>query len=81
MKGVKPIKIFTNLQDVYDCYGEENIIPITNIAQIIFYASKYRCQPKWVDESEKNKGHIVCYYHKGETKIPYETWMKNKPVK
>ena len=72
------IKIFSSLQEVYDCYGEENIIPITNLAQIIYYTSKFRVQPKWVDESDRNKGHIVCYFHKGETVKPYEAWMKNK---
>ena len=72
------IKIFSNLQEVYECYGKDNIIPITNLAQIIFYTSKFQVQPKWVTESERNKGHIVCYFHKGETIKPYEAWMKNK---
>lgn len=72
------IKIFSDLQDVYDCYGEENIIPITNLRQIIFYTSRFKVQPKWVDQSDRNEGHIVCYFHKGETIKPYEEWMKNK---
>lgn len=78
MKGVKPIKIFSSLQEVFDCYGEENIIPITNLAQIIFYTSKWKVQPKYTCESDRNPGHIVCYFHKGETKKPYEEWMKNR---
>lgn len=66
---------------MYECYGEENIIPITNIAQIIYYTSKYKIQPKWIEESIKNKGHIVCYFHKGETSKPYEEWMNNRKHK
>lgn len=66
---------------MYDCYGEDNIIPITCLAQVIFYASKFKVQPKFIYESVKNKGHVVFYYHKGETKLPYEDWMKNKENK
>lgn len=75
------IKIFENLQEVYECYDKENIIAVTNIAQIIFYTSKYKLQPKWIDESLENKGRIVCYFHKGETKKAYFEWTKNRPIK
>lgn len=75
------IKIFSELQEVYDCYGEENIVPITNLAQIIYYTSKWRVQPKYVCESDRNQGRIVCYFHKGETKKPYEEWMNNRKEK
>jgi hypothetical protein len=75
------IKIFENLKEVFECYGEENIIPVTNIAQIIFYTSKYKLQPKWIDESSENKGRIVCYFHKGETKKAYGEWFRNRPIK
>lgn len=81
LKEVRYIKIFNSLQDVYDCYGEENIIPITNLKQIIFYTSVFHIQPKWTEESTKNKGKLVCYFHKGETCKPYEEWMKQKPSK
>lgn len=71
--------VFSTLEEVYDCYGEENIVPVTNIKQIIFYTSKFNVQPKWVTESNKNEGHIVCYFHKGETAKPYRMWMENRP--
>lgn len=72
------MQIFKSLEDVYDCYGKSNIVPITNIKQIIFYTSKYRIQPKWITQSDRNEGHLVCYFHKGETKDAYEVWMKNR---
>lgn len=75
------IKIFESIDDVYECYGRENIIPITNIAQIIFYTARYKLQPKWIDESSENKGKIVCYFHKGETHKAFIEWTKNKPQK
>ena len=72
------IKIFSSLQEVYDCYGEENIIPITNLKQIIFYTSKFSVQPKWIDKSKYNEDRIVCYFHKGETIKAYSEWMTRK---
>ena len=80
-RGIVINKIFSSLNEVYECYGENNIIPVTNLQQIIFYTSKFNIQPKWITESERNQGHIVCYFHKGETKKPYELWIKNRPQK
>lgn len=50
---IKINKIFNSLDEVYECYGKENIVPITQLPQIIFYTSKWRVQPKWIEESEK----------------------------
>nr|DAE86316.1 MAG TPA: translation initiation factor-like protein [Caudoviricetes sp.]DAQ99762.1 MAG TPA: translation initiation factor-like protein [Caudoviricetes sp.]DAX13862.1 MAG TPA: translation initiation factor-like protein [Bacteriophage sp.] len=78
---IKINKIFNSLDEVYECYGRENIIPITQLPQIIFYTSKWHVQPKWTEESERNPGHLCCFFHKGETKKCYEEWMKNRPNK
>lgn len=76
---IKINKIFNSLDEVYECYGKENIIPITQLPQIIFYTSKWHIQPKWIQESDKNAGHLCCFFHKGETKKCYEEWTKNRP--
>ena len=76
---IKINKIFNSLDEVYECYGKENIVPITQLPQIIFYTSKWRVQPKRIEESEKNHGHLCCFFHKGETKKCYEEWMRNRP--
>lgn len=75
------IKLFTSFEEVHECYGKENLVPITNLQQIIFYVTAFGLQPKWVDESERNKGHIVCYYDKRESNIAFRKWMENKPNK
>ncbi|MBT9778849.1 hypothetical protein GPL15_20425 [Clostridium sp. MCC353] len=72
------MNIFKNLEEVYECYGEHNIIPVTALKQIIFYTS-HKIQPKWICESANNEGHICCYFHKGETKKLYSEWLKRRP--
>lgn len=74
-------KIFNSLEDVYECYGEENIVPITQLPQIIYYTSKWHIQPKWTQESDKHPGHLCCFFHKGETKKCYNAWMNNRQTK
>lgn len=74
------IKIFNSIEEVYECYGKDNIVPITNLRQVIFYTSKkYSVQPKWIEESTKTEGHMCFYFHKGETAKCYTAWMENRP--
>lgn len=70
------------LQDVYDCYGKENLICLDLLRQIIFYTSR-GVQPVFVCESEKasRKGQLVCWFLKQETKWVYQKWLENRPVK
>lgn len=72
------MKLCFNLQEVIECYGIENLIPITNIKQILFY-SKCGVQPKWIDESSENQGRIVAYYLKSESLFAFKKWMDNRP--
>lgn len=74
MKGIS----FNNLEEVFDCYGRENLIAIDNIKQIIAYA-KYGCQPKFVWENEKKSGKITCWFLKSETYYVYSKWMSDRP--
>lgn len=75
------IKLFKSFEEVEECYGKENLIPVTNLKQIIFYVTEFGLQPKWTDESKENKGHIVCYYLKNESNIAFRKWRENKPTR
>lgn len=70
------------MDEVKECYGRDNIVPIDLIAQIISYA-KMGCQPVHICESEKpdKKGRIVCWYLKSETQYAYKKWNENRPEK
>lgn len=69
------------LQDVFDCYEKDNLIPIDLLKQIIFYTAK-GVQPVFICESEKEKrkGQLVCWFLKSETQWVYKTWVENKPT-
>lgn len=71
---------FTSLDEAKKCYGESNLIPITQLKQIIFYA-RMGCQPKFVWESEKEEGKIVAWYLKQETDYAYRKWSERRPIK
>lgn len=68
------------IQDVFDCYGKENLICLDLLKQIIFYTSK-GIQPVFVCESEKEsrKGQLVCWFLKSETQWAYQKWKENRP--
>ncbi len=69
------------LQDVFDCYGRDNLVPIDLLKQVIFYTSK-GVQPVFTCESEKKerKGQLVCWFLKSETQYVYKKWKENRPV-
>ena len=71
---------FTTLDEVFECYGRENLIAIDCIKQIIFYVT-HGCQPKFVYEHENKKGMISAWFLKNETNWVYKKWLDNKPNK
>lgn len=81
MEGENILKLET-IQDVFDCYGKENLICLDLLKQIIFYTSK-GIQPVFVCESEKEsrKGQLVCWFLKSETQWAYQKWKENRPIK
>ena len=70
----------TTLQEAYDCYGEDNLVGIDLLRQIIFYISR-GIQPVYTSESEKpdKKGQLVCWFLKSETQWVYRKWKQNRP--
>lgn len=70
---------FETLDEVFECYGRENLIPIDYLPQIIFYTS-YGCQPKFVCEHENKAGKLTCWFLKSESSFIYKRWVKaNQP--
>lgn len=71
--------VFKTLEEAFDCYGRENLVPINLIKQQIFYA-RHGCQPKfiWCKEDEPTK--LTCWYLKSETTYVYKKWQENKPL-
>lgn len=66
---------FKSLDEVFDCYGRENLIAIDYLPQIIFYTSK-GVQPKFVTENETKQGRISCWFLKAESSYIYKQWQK-----
>ena len=65
------------LEDVIQVYGEENLIKLVNIRQIVMYA-KMQCQPVWIDEGYDQK--LVAYYVRSETEMAWNYWKSHKPA-
>lgn len=64
-----------SLEDVKEVYGENNLIKLCNIKQIVKYATM-KCQPVWIDEGYDGK--LIAFYYEPETKKAWEYWkLKN----
>lgn len=68
---------FSSLEEVFECYGRSNLIPIDNLEQIIFYTS-HGCQPKFIYENEIKPGKLSCWFQKDETSFVYKKWLAKK---
>lgn len=62
-------------EDVKEIYGEDNLIKLCNIKQIVQYAVM-KCQPVWIDEGYNGK--LIAYYYKPETEKAWNYWKNNK---
>ena len=69
---------FESLEEAIDCYGRENLIPIDNLKQAIFYI-KHGCQPRFVWEKEKCPNKITFWFLKNETAYIYQKWLDTYP--
>ena len=63
-----------SLDDVKEIYGEDNLITLCNIKQIVQYAVM-KCQPVWIDEGYRGK--LIAYYYKPETQKAWEYWKNS----
>ena len=71
-------RVFDSFDEVVEAFGEDNLIAITFMPQIIFYLSNYNIQPVWTIPSDTNEGKVAFYFIKAETKKPYESWQKRR---
>ncbi len=69
---------FETLEEAIGCYGRENLIPIDNLKQIIFY-TRHGCQPKFVFENEIKPGKLTAWFLKNETNYVYRKWQEEEP--
>lgn len=56
---------FSSLEEAIDCYGRENLVPITKISQVIDFV-KEGCQPRFIWEKEGSVGIVTYWYLKSE---------------
>lgn len=75
--GNKQLLKCKTFEDVKDVYGENNLIKLCNIKQIVLYA-KMNCQPVWLDEGYDGK--LIAYYYKPETEKAWNYWKAGKPA-
>ena len=68
---------FTTLEEAFDYYGRENLIPIDFLPQVIFYCT-HGCQPRFVFENELKPGKMTFWFHKGESQYVYNKWREQK---
>ena len=71
-------QLFDSLEEVVEAFGEDNLVIITYLPQVIYYMSHYNIQPVWTAQSEIDKWKVAFYFIKAETKKPYEGWQKRK---
>jgi len=71
---------FNSLEEAIECYGRENLIPIDNLKQSIFYV-KRGCQPRFVWEKEGEQGKVTFWFLKSETQFIYKEWINSRPRK
>ena len=69
---------FKSLEEAITCYGRENLIPIDNLKQAIFYVQN-GCQPRFIWEKEGQEGRVTFWFLKTETSYIYRQWMRTKP--
>lgn len=74
-------QVFDSLEEVFEAFGEDNLVAITFMPQIIFYLSNYNIQPVWTTPSEVNNEKLAFYFIKAETKKPFEAWQKRRSEK
>ena len=71
-------RVFDSFDEVVEAFGEDNLVAITFMPQIIFYLSNYNIQPVWTIPSDTNEGKVAFYFIKAESKKPYEAWQKRR---
>lgn len=77
---MKQQQYIKSLEEAFEIYGRENLIPISFIKQQIFF-SRHGVQPRFIWEKEDGSGKIVAWYLKVETQFVSKLWNDTKPQK
>ena len=70
----------TNLEEAFDCYGKENLVPITFLKQVKFYIQNC-VQPILVYPKEGDDTKLTYWFLKAETQYVKRMWDATKPVR
>ena len=70
----------TNLEEAFDCYGKENLVPITFLKQVKYYIQR-NVQPILVYPKEGDETKLTYWFLKAETQYVKRMWDETKPTK
>ena len=73
-------QVIKTLDDAIECYGRDNIVPITYQKQAIFYV-KLGCQPVLVWPKEGDDKVMSYWFLKSETYFAKKKWDATRPSK
>ena len=59
-------QLFDSFEEVVEAFGEDNLVVITFMPQIIFYLSNFNIQPVWTTPSEVNDNKLAFYFIKAD---------------
>ena len=72
---------FNDVQQAFDYFGRDNLVPITYLKQACFYI-KHGVQPLFVYPDEDNGNRIVYWFERTEeTRALKNMWDATKPTK
>lgn len=77
---ISKLKLKT-LQDAFDCYGEDKLIPIGKLKQALFYIKK-GVQPVFMypSEIENKQDRATFWFLKSETQWVFKKWQESRPT-
>ena len=68
------------LEDAFNCYGRDNLVPITFLKQVKFYLQS-EVQPVLVYPKEGDETRLTYWFLKAETQYVKKQWDATKPQK
>lgn len=76
-RNLHPVR---NLEEAFDCYGRDNLVPITFLKQVRFYLQNC-IQPVLVYPKEGDESKLTYWFLKAETQYIKKMWDATKPTK
>ena len=76
-RNLHPVK---TLEDAFNCYGRDNLVPITFLKQVKFCLQN-EVQPILVYPKEGDETRLTYWFLKAETQYVKKQWDATKPQK